>query len=415
MDIKIVKSPVEGRVTPPCSKSYAQRAIAAALLARGRSVIGNIELCQDTQSALRVSQNLGARVEQLDKHTFAIEGGLDPRTDTIDIGESGLSTRLFTPIASLCSTPITITGRGSILRRPVSMMMEPLRSLGVKVRDGGGYLPIQVEGPMRGGEAEVDGTVSSQFLTGLLMAAPLASGDTQLCVPQLNSTPYIAMTLDLAARFGVDIEHRDWREFYIPGGQEYRPMRYDVEGDWSGASCMLVAGAVAGRVTLSNLNPLSLQADVAIIGALSHAGAEITSTADSVTVARRELHAFEFDATHCPDLFPALAALAANCEGVSTIRGTSRLLHKESNRAEAIYEEWGKMGVEVDIDEPDVMRIRGTREIAGAEIDSHNDHRIAMAAAVTALNCRGEVTVCGAECVDKSYPDFWRDLDKIRR
>ena len=411
--MKIVKAAVEGDVTPPCSKSYAQRAIAAALLARGRTVVRNIELCNDTRSALSVAQSLGAVVEQLDKHTFAIEGGLNPRTDTIDIGESGLSTRLFTPIASLCSAPITITGHGSILRRPVSMMIEPLRSLGVDVLDGGGYLPIRVEGPMQGGETSVDGSISSQFLTGLLMAAPVAAGDTQLRVENLNSIPYIAMTLDLAARFGVEIEHRGWSEFYIPGGQEYTPVEYDIEGDWSGASCMLVAGAVAGRVTLNNLNPLSLQADVAIIGALSHAGAEIITTADSVTVARRQLNAFEFDATHCPDLFPALAALAANCDGVSTIRGTSRLLHKESNRAEAIREEWAKMGVEVDIDEPDLMHIRGAREIEGAVVDSHNDHRIAMAAAVMALNCRGEMTVCDAGCVNKSYPDFWRDIEKI--
>ena len=176
---------------------------------------------------------------------------------------------------------------------------------------------------------------------------------------------------------------------------------------------LLVAGATTGEVTVRNLNPVSLQADMAIVDALTRAGAQITTTTDSVTVRRSPLHAFEFDATHCPDLFPALAALAAAADGVSTIRGTSRLLHKESNRAEAIREEYAKVGIEVDISEEDVMRIRGGK-IRPARVSSHDDHRMAMSMAVSALRCDGQITIENAECVAKSYPGFFEDLEKIR-
>ena len=191
------------------------------------------------------------------------------------------------------------------------------------------------------------------------------------------------MTVEAAHRFGAEILHNGYTQFYIEGGQRYRPTDYSIEGDWSGASCLLVAGATAGRITVENLNPLSLQADTAIIDALTRAGAEITTTADSVTVRRNELHAFEFDATHCPDLFPALAALAANCDGTSVIRGTHRLIHKESNRAQTLADVFGGMGVAVDIETENEMRIIGGT-IHGATVSSHNDHRIAMAAAVAA-------------------------------
>ncbi len=414
MEKLIIPGTVEGAVDPPSSKSYAQRAIAAALLAEGVSTLSGIEMCDDTEAALRVVGALGARVENPEPGTYVITGGLNPRSNMLDIGESGLSTRLFTPIAALCSTPVTITGHGSILTRPMEMMLDPLRTLGVEVNDNHGRLPVTVCGRMRGGEVEIDGSVSSQFLTGLLMALPRADGDTTVRVRGLRSIPYIDMTLDMMDRFGVDADHRGYEEFYIPGGQSYTPASLRIEGDWSAASCLLVAGAVAGSVTVRNLNPVSLQADVAMIEALSRAGARIEQTACTVTVSRRELNAFEFDAGDCPDLFPALAALAASCEGTSTITGASRLAHKESDRAGAIASEYGRLGIRVDITEPDVMRITGGPIGGGVTVDSRRDHRMAMSLAVAALNASAPVTILDAECVSTSYSDFWADFNKLK-
>lgn len=410
MERRIEHTAVSGSITPPCSKSYAQRAFAAALLTEGDSVISNLELCDDTLSAMRVIADLGANVVCNDPSTYTITGGINPRTDTIHIGESGLSTRLFTPIAALCDRPITIKGSGSMLSRPIGMMIEPLENLGVQV-ESDGFLPLTVCGPMHGGESDVDGYVSSQFLTGLLMSLPVCRHDTVLHINHLQSIPYINMTIDTASRFGIRITHNDYRDFYIEGGQSYCPTDMRIEGDWSAAAFMLVAGAVAGNITLTDMNPLSLQADVAIIRALERAGAGIVTSATEVSVCSRPLHSFEFDATNCPDLFPILAVLAANCTGTTCLTGVKRLIHKESNRAQAISTEFAKLGIQIHIDD-DRMFVTGG-PIHSGEVESWNDHRIAMAAAIAALTCDSAVTIHQAEAVSKSYPSFWNDLNSI--
>lgn len=357
---------------------------------------------------------LGAEAERTDEHTIVVEGGLKPRGNLLSVGESGLSARLFTPIAALCGEPIVISGEGTLLYRPMDMMIQPLRALGVDVRDGGGRLPIEVCGPMKGGQIDVDGSVSSQFITGLLLSLPLAEQDTVINVNAAVSKPYLDMTIDTAERFGVAIEHNDYEQFYIAGGQSYEAVEYDVEGDWSAAAMLLIAGAVAGEVAVKNISTLSKQADVAICDALVRAGAELTSESDMVSAAHRELHGFEFDATNCPDLFPALATLAAAAEGESRIKGTHRLEHKESNRAEAIRTEFGKLGIEVDLSEEDIMIIRGGAIRGRVEVDSHGDHRMAMTLAVAGLLSDGGVTIHGAESVAKSYPDFFETLQMLR-
>ena len=414
MDKYVSLGSINGIITPPSSKSYAQRAIALALLAEGRTVLRNIEFCKDTRSALKCIETLGAKVEFIDESTIAIEGGLNPKSNTLYVGESGLATRLFTPIASLNRSPITIQGEGTLLYRPMTMMVDPLRQLGVTVRDGGGYLPIEVQGPIHGGEITVDGSISSQFITGLLLALPLAEEDTTLHVTSPVSTPYIDMTIDTARRFGIEIMQNegDYTQFFIEGNQKYTSTDLAIEGDWSGASTLLVAGAIAGEVTVKNISTLSKQADTAICRALERAGAGLIIEQDSITVSKRDLRAFEFDATNSPDLFPALAALAAAAEGESVIIGTERLRHKESDRAETIRSEYEKLGIEVDISEENIMKIR-SGEINPATVFSHNDHRIAMSLAVSALRCKGEVRIENAECVEKSYPTFFEDLESI--
>ena len=400
MDRSVPPGEIQGELTPPCSKSYAQRALAAALLAEGESTLRNIELCDDTRSAMRCIEALGADVTVVDPHTLKIRGGLAPRRRTLHVGESGLSTRLFTPIAALAGVPLRIEGEGTLLRRPMTMMIAPLRQLGVEVRHRDGFLPFDVCGPLHSATVEVDGSVSSQFITGLLLALPAARGEFTIDVRRAVSTPYIDMTVEAAHRFGAEILHNGYTQFYI-------------EGDWSAAATLLVAGAVAGEVTLHNVSILSKQADTAVCTALVRAGAELIHEADRITVRRRPLRAFEFDATQCPDLFPPLAALAAACEGESLITGTSRLAHKESDRAETLREEYAKVGIKIDLSTPDVMRIRGGA-IRPARVFSHGDHRIAMSMAVSALRSSGAITIEGAEAVAKSYPRFFEDLESLR-
>ena len=275
MDRSVPPGEIQGELTPPCSKSYAQRALAAALLAEGESTLRNIELCDDTRSAMRCIEALGADVTVVDPHTLKIRGGLAPRGRTLHVGESGLSTRLFTPIAALAGVPLRIEGEGTLLRRPMTMMIAPLRQLGVEVHHRDGFLPFDVCGPLHSATVEVDGSVSSQFITGLLLALPAARGEFTIDVRRAVSTPYIDMTVEAAHRFGAEILHNGYTQFYIEGGQRYRPTDYSIEGDWSAAATLLVAGAVAGEVTLHNVSILSKQADTAVCTALVRAGAQL--------------------------------------------------------------------------------------------------------------------------------------------
>ena len=333
---------LHGEVIPPCSKSYAQRALAAALLASGRTTLRGIELCRDTRSAIEAIRTLGARVEIKDDNTLIIDGGLKPTANTLNVGESGLAARLFTPIAALGGEAMRIEGEGTLRHRPMAMMVEPLRTLGVEVRDGGGRLPIEVHGPIKGGRVVVDGSISSQFITGLLIALPCAKSDTTIEVRDAVSTPYIDMTLETLERFGVEVMHNegDYSEFYIEGNQILKPVDYTIESDWSAAAFIMVAAAIAGEVTVRNISTLSRQADTLVCRALERAGASIIIEEGAITVAHRPLEAFTFDATNSPDLFPALVALAAAAEGVSTIRGIERLRGKESDRGEVLKEEY---------------------------------------------------------------------------
>lgn len=414
MIVTISPSTISGTVSAPSSKSYAQRAIAIAMLANGYSTINGIDKGGDVEAVLAVAESICGDVKLVDRKAIINGGNFDPAQTEIFIGESGLATRLLTPIASLFNYSMTITGHGSILTRPISMMQKPLEELGVKFESNGGYLPIEVCGAMCGGEIEVDGSLSSQFISGLLISLPLCGTDSIIRVKELKSKPYIDMTINIMKLAGVDVINEDYKTFKIKGKQYYNPLKYTVEGDWSGASCLLVAGAVAGEITINGLSPKTDQADAAILQALDYAGAKMSLNFDSVTVSRGNLEGFSFDATHCPDLFPALAILAANCKGRSTIVGTSRLTHKESDRAATIKTLLESLGIEVDLSYDDAMVITGGNIKGGVTVDSFNDHRIAMAAAVAALTSTAPITIERAEAVNKSYSNFWNDLSQLQ-
>jgi 3-phosphoshikimate 1-carboxyvinyltransferase len=341
-----------------------------------------------------------------------IKGRGRPVKSVLDCGESGLSLRLFAPIAALGKREMTLQGQGTLRERPVGVIEAPLTQLGVACRSNGGFPPLTVKGPLRAGRVELDGSVSSQFLTGLLTALPVCEGDSEIAVSDLKSKPYVDLTLSVLSIFGVSV---DWDKqhdvFTVQGGQRFEPRRYEVEGDWSGAAFLFVAAAIAGRIVVANLAPASRQADTRVLDALRAAGAAVSASDGTVTVAAGDLKAFEFDATDCPDLFPPLAALACFCDGRSAILGVERLRHKESNRASALVEEFSRIGGRLAV-QGNVLRIQG-RPLEGGAINARGDHRIAMAGAVAGLRAANGVWVEGPQCVSKSYPAFFEDLASV--
>jgi 3-phosphoshikimate 1-carboxyvinyltransferase len=407
MERYIEPSTIKGQIKAPASKSMTQRAIAAALLADGQSIIHNPSYCDDSLAAMSIACGLGARVEP-QANELKINGSVVLKEPKLNCGESGLAIRMFSPIAALYPAEITMVGANSLKKRPMFMIEEALNQLGVKCTSSGGFLPLTIQGPIVGGYCEIDGSVSSQLLTGLLMALPLAARDSEIKVNNLKSKPYIDMTIQILNSFGITVQNRGYNLFHIPGNQKYIPHIYTVEGDWSGGAFLLVAGAVNGQLSIQGLRSDSMQSDMSIIKALEKAGAQMKISENQVEINKSKLKAFEFDATESPDLFPPLVALASYCDGVSTIKGVSRLIYKESDRATALKDEFGKMNIRIEIKD-DLMSVTGGQP-GGARVESHDDHRIAMAVAVASLGATGRVYIRDSQCVAKSYPGFFDDL-----
>lgn len=400
----IEHSAYNARLVIPSSKSYMQRAVALAILAQGQTVLYNPDFSNDSLAVLEIARRLGCSV-QINSEQVAIKTFKSIKNPNLSVGEAGLAIRLFTPVCGLFGKEITIGGYGSLLKRPIDAMIEPLKNLGEHITTANGFVPITISGKLEGGVTDVDGSLSSQFLTGLLIALPTADKDSVLNVINLKSVPYVDMTLSIMKKFGIEIQNRNYKTFIIEGRRKYKGCEYTVEGDWSSAAVHLVAGAVAGRSEIFGLNPGSLQADKELLNVLMACGAKISVDYKSVVVEKCDLFAFEFDATDCPDLFPVMAALAASCNGTSRIKGISRLAHKESDRATAVKTEFSKLGIDVKL-EDDYMFITGGK-IIGGKVSSYHDHRMAMALAVCGLTAEGPVQIDDTECVSKSYPKFW--------
>ena len=422
MKITIHPSQLKGIIQAPASKSSMQRACAAALLSKGTSTIYNPGHSNDDKAAIGIIRALGASPEINNEELIINNSGFPLSAHesgiTIDCGESGLSIRMFTPIVALSDKEITINGSGSLETRPMDFFDEILPQLGVKIKSNDGKLPLTVQGPLVPANIEVDGSMSSQFLTGLLMAYSAAGANgVSIKVNNLKSKPYIDLTLDVMKQFGMIVpENKNYREFIFNSeptpNSELTTHDYKVEGDWSGAAFLLVAGAIAGSITIRGLDMSSTQADRKILDAMMSANAAIAMDAKGIQSHPGGLRGFEFDATDCPDLFPPLVALAAYCKGETRIKGVRRLKHKESNRAITLQDEFDLMGVRVELDD-DTMIIHGGGIVKGADVRSHHDHRIAMACAVAALGANSETVIEDAMAVKKSYPDFYSDLQSL--
>lgn len=402
---------LQGKVTVPPSKSIAQRAIIMALLSNGKSEIRNIGKSDDVMAAISLLRDLGGKAEYED-NIVRIKGGLRPDVHFLNVKESGLSLRIATVLSAVTGKNFVITGEGTLMRRPVSMLEQALYQGGVICQTNGGFLPISFHGKLRSGNYLIDASVTSQIVTGLLIALPYLKGDSVLFVRNLSSKPYVDVTLNMLRKFGVKIKHYEYERFIILGNQKYKSVKYTVEGDWSSAAFWFVAGAIAGDLTISGLDAQSLQGDRVIVDALKAAGVETTFDGTDFRVRKSKIAPFTFDAADCPDLIPVLTLLAACAEGTSTIFGAERLRFKESNRGVVLKEEFGKLNIAIDIQD-NKLTVEGGR-IGGGTVDVHHDHRIAMTFALAALVSEEKIEIDDAECVSKSYPEFFEDLESLK-
>ena len=383
MNVTITPGLLRGAITPPPSKSQAHRLLIAAALADGESRIEHLADSQDIQATRRCMAALKAPGEDL---------------PVLDCGESGSTLRFLIPVALALRGGGRFTGRGRLMERPQKPYFDLFDEKGIAYRQEDGVLTVQ--GRLTPGTFALPGDVSSQFVTGLLYALPLLEGDSRITLTTpLESRGYVDMTLEALERFGIRAECPDGRTLRVPGGQTYRPCRAAVESDYSQAAFYYAANGLGGQVEILGLNPRSAQGDRCIVP--YHM--QLCGPGEA-----------ELDVSQCPDLVPPLAAHAALRQGITRIVNAARLRIKESDRLTAVTQVLTALGADV-VEGADCLTITGQPEglAGGVTVDSHNDHRIAMMAAIAATRCAAPVTIIGAECVAKSYPDFWEDYERL--
>jgi len=429
-------------VSLPASKSFAQRAIIAAALAEGRTVLHGFTDCGDSLSAIDAAGAIGAKVKRIGD-VLEITGiaGRRISSNSVNSGQSGLLARMLIPILALNNEDtILIEGEGTLVNRPLESANDIMAAFGVTLSNVGRtskeiHIPLKINGHLLPGRAEISGKGGSQLITGLLMALPMADKPSTIFVVDPKSIPYMFITMDILRKFGIDIvnemeggddflETQDWTyctgmTFHIKGGQKYRSTTFELEKDWSSAANLMVAAAIFGSVSIQGLDTSSLQADLSIMDILVEAGASISqdddgSSTGAINVSKAPLNAFIVDLGNAPDLFPIVSVLAAFCPGTSRIGGVGRLVTKESNRAEGIVEMLAGMGVEVTISGDEMVivghslenRLATGRLLHGGQFSSKHDHRMVMAMKVAALGSSSPVVIDDEDCVSKSFPEF---------
>ncbi len=407
----------DGVVRIPGSKSYTHRALILSSLADGESVLINGLRCEDTEHTAEALIRFGVPVSWGSDHIRVLGKGGKFKTsdDRIDVGNSGASMRFLTALAALKKGITLLDGSERMRKRPIGELLNGLVELGVKAysKKGDGFPPVIVESQgLKGGRARIKGEESSQFLSGLLMVAPYAQKDVNIEVTgSLASKPYVDVTRDVMSAFGAETKNQEYRSFFIKAGQRYLPRKYRIEGDASNASYFFSAAAVCrGRVKVGNLNPFTVQGDIGFLEILASIGCRVTRGSDWIEVLGGELHGIETDMNEMPDLVPTLAVTAAFARGKTVIQNIGHLRFKESDRLHALAVELSKMGIRTKEGE-DRLEIEGGRP-HGAEIETYDDHRMAMSFAVAGLVVPG-VKIKGERCVDKSFPEFWKVIQRL--
>jgi 3-phosphoshikimate 1-carboxyvinyltransferase len=409
---------LKGAVCAPPSKAYTQRMLIAAALSRGTSKISGPLISDDTEATLRAVKALGAKVKAAeDCWTVAGAQPLKGAQTPIDCGESGATLRFMIPVAALAPEPSVFVFGESLERRPIEPLLQSLKQLGAEAHHQslGGKPSIVVQGGgIVGGKTTMRGDVSSQFISGLMFACPMARVDTEITLTTpLESKGYVKMTAAVLVEHGVKVSISEkFDRLQILSNQTYEPCSHRVPGDFSSAAFLLAAAAITrSDVTIKNLAFETVQGDKAVLGILKRMGVNGKVCPDHVEVEGNGgvLEAVDVDARNIPDLVPVCAVLACYAKGTSKIHDAHRLRYKESDRLLSLYLELKKMGARITMDE-NSLTVKGPCVLHGATIDPHNDHRIAMACAVAALGASGETRVQDAECVRKSYPKFFLDL-----
>lgn len=398
MDISIKPCVLSGRVSVPSSKSCAHRTLICAALADGTSVISGVSMSKDIEATIGAMTALGAHFS-VDGTTVIVNGIKAPNEKAeIDCNESGSTLRFVIPIAAALGAGSKFIGRGRLPQRPIDIYKRELTKNGTEFLTE--EMPYVIGGRLRGGRYEIEGDVSSQFVTGLLFALPLLEEDSEIVLTShLESRPYVNITTDILRRFGIEISETE-NSFFIKGGQKYQPHDERVEGDYSQAAFFYVANALGADITLDNLNPDSVQGDKRIVDIVN----EVCSGGS--------IGSFKADCSDIPDLVPILTVLGSFGSGESVIYNAKRLKIKESNRLETSAALVNSLGGDVEVTDGGLI-IRAVKGMHGGKVDGFGDHRIVMAAAVAATRINEEVIITGAEAAEKSYPDFFKDYKQL--
>ncbi|MDP4177679.1 MAG: 3-phosphoshikimate 1-carboxyvinyltransferase [Bacillota bacterium] len=417
----ITPSSLKGTINIPSSKSLCHRSIIAAGLSNGVSNIDNIIYSDDINATIDGMRAFGVIINKTE-NGLSIDGSKsilfndeinDQDEYYIDCIESGSTLRFFIPISALTDKKVTFSGRGRLGERPLDPYYDIFNKQQLKYYNNEGKLPLTVEGRLSPGLFYISGDVSSQFITGLLYALPCLNGDSSIILTtQLESKPYVDMTIDTLKKFSVSVTNNGYKDFFIKGNQSYKPYDCKVEGDFSQAAFWLAAGALGGNIELNDINMDSLQGDKVIVDLLSKMGANIMIKMKSVLIKESVLNGITIDASECPDLVPILAVIGALSKGTTEIINAARLRLKESDRLKAIAVELNKLGADVK-EKEDGLLIKGKEKLNGGTVNSWNDHRIAMALAVASIKCTDTVIIEDSEAVKKSYPEFFEDFKKL--
>ena len=422
--VKILPTKLQGTVVAPSSKSMGHREIICAGLAAGTSIIDNISMSKDIEATMRCLKAINVAVDEIPsmiegRKALQISGTGHPlaAADSVDCGESGSTLRFFLPLGANLNCPLTFTGHGKLVSRPLQAYYDIFDEKFIQYFNDNGNLPVTVNGRLTPGTYKLPGDVSSQFVSGLLFALPMLNADSVIEITSpLESSAYVDMTINCLAKFGIQIENEGGmhRRYLVKGKQHYQAQDSQVEGDWSQSAFWTVGGSLGTSITCEGVNVNSLQGDQAVVGIMERMGAAIKQDANSVTVNSGVTKATMIDAANCPDIIPVLTVLAAVSEGTTKIINAGRLRIKECDRLAAMTSELNKMGAAIT-EESEGLTIIGKPEglKGGVTVDAWNDHRIAMSLAIAAQKCREPIILTGAESVAKSYPTFWEDYKSV--